>query len=69
MGLITSYYWENTGRTDDPDPATGLTSRQKYIIRTTWKKLTEAQNNLQTGMTIFLKQEIFQNLHYDIKLT
>lgn len=34
MGLI--YSWLGYGKTDDPDPTTGLTSRDKYLIKSTW---------------------------------
>lgn len=43
MGVAVSYILpSNTGRTDDPDPVTGLTSRDKYLVKTTWAKLMKS---------------------------
>lgn len=43
MGVAVSYILPaNTGRTDDPDPVTGLTSRDKYLVKTTWAKLMKS---------------------------
>lgn len=55
MGLITSFFrtHPNTGRTDDPDPDTGLTSRDRYLISSTWK--TVMKDPLQSGMALFLR--------------
>lgn len=36
MGILYSYVL-GYGRTDDPNPITGLTSRDIYLIRSTWK--------------------------------
>lgn len=37
MGSLWSLLgFENKGRTDDPDPVTGLTSRDKYYLRKSW---------------------------------
>lgn len=36
MGIIASYYYYYTTRTDDPDPTTKLTSRQKYLVQSSW---------------------------------
>ncbi|XP_030754339.1 globin isoform X2 [Sitophilus oryzae] len=57
MGTIVSYISPaNTGRTDDPDPATGLTSRDKYLVRTSWARIMK--NSTDSGvalLTLFLK--------------
>ncbi|XP_060521326.1 globin-2 A chain-like isoform X1 [Cylas formicarius] len=52
MGLITSLIWRNNGRTDDPDPDTGLTSRDRYLLKSTWQKLSK--DSAATGIQIFL---------------
>ncbi|KAL1494038.1 hypothetical protein ABEB36_009704 [Hypothenemus hampei] len=54
MGNIISYLWGYSGRNDDPDPDTNLTTRDKIILKTTWKKLTNGKANLQIGMALFL---------------
>ncbi|KAJ8963171.1 hypothetical protein NQ318_018636 [Aromia moschata] len=43
MGILQSLYsyfgYGTPGRTDDPDPVTGLTSRDKYLIANSWAKV------------------------------
>lgn len=40
MGIVVSYIFPaNNGRTDDPDPVTGLTSREKFLVKSTWAKV------------------------------
>lgn len=37
MGMLWSLLgYTNKGRTDDADPVTGLTSRDKYHLKKTW---------------------------------
>lgn len=36
MGMLYSLLGYN-GRTDDPDPVTGLTSRDKHLLKSTWE--------------------------------
>ncbi|XP_050299036.1 globin-2B isoform X3 [Anthonomus grandis grandis] len=54
MGVILSFFWHDTGRTDDPDRTTGLTSRDRHLLKTTWKTLSNGEENLKTGMAIFM---------------
>ncbi|CAG9858122.1 unnamed protein product [Phyllotreta striolata] len=43
MGGVWSWRGSNrTGRTDDPDPTTGLTSRDRYLIKSTWANIMES---------------------------
>ncbi|XP_066247826.1 globin isoform X1 [Euwallacea similis] len=43
MGTVVSYILPgNTGRTDDPDKLTGLTSRDKYLVKSSWAKIMKA---------------------------
>lgn len=52
MGIIYSYLMGN-GRTDDPDKTTGLTSRDRYLVRITWK---EARSNpVQLGVDLLVE--------------
>ncbi|KAF7282706.1 hypothetical protein GWI33_002171 [Rhynchophorus ferrugineus] len=53
MGVYVSQLW-GTGRTDDADPVTGLTSRDKYLITKTWARLSNGDAAVQTGVAIFL---------------
>ncbi|KFM74592.1 Globin, partial [Stegodyphus mimosarum] len=47
-----SWFWTSAGY-DTPDPATGLTPRQKDIVRNTWKSIrADTRNN---GIKLFLK--------------
>ncbi|XP_030754337.1 non-symbiotic hemoglobin 1 isoform X1 [Sitophilus oryzae] len=54
MGIVASNFWD-TGRTDDADPVTGLTSRDVYLITKTWKTLSDGDATVKTGMEMFLK--------------
>lgn len=49
MGIIYSYLFGH-GRTDDPDATTGLTSREKYLVRTTWKEAVSDPIKLGVGL-------------------
>lgn len=51
MGLIYSYLL-GYGRTDDPDPTTGLTSRDKYLLRNTWKEAKVDPVKLGVGLLV-----------------
>lgn len=55
MGIITSYIGSYLERDDDPDPKTGLTSRDSFVLKTTWKQLTKGGGTLEIGMAIFIK--------------
>lgn len=60
MGIIYSYFF-GYGRTDDPDATTGLTSRDKYLIRTTWK---EARTDpIQLGVDLLVEYVIPSTSH------
>ncbi|XP_076273075.1 globin 1 isoform X2 [Rhynchophorus ferrugineus] len=52
MGTVVSYITTNTGRTDDPDPTTGLTSRDKYLVRTSWARIMK--NATDSGVALLL---------------
>lgn len=41
------------GRTDDPDPGTGLTSRERYLIKTTWDVVMK--DGTKHGISLFLR--------------
>lgn len=58
MGLITSFFrlGSNTGKTDDPDPNTGLTSRERYQIQSTWRNVMADPTG--NGMKLFLRYDI-----------
>ncbi|XP_019758972.1 uncharacterized protein LOC109536931 [Dendroctonus ponderosae] len=53
MGIITSYFGRELERDDDPDPKTGLTSRDISVLKTTWKRITERGGTLEIGIAIF----------------
>ncbi|KAL1494036.1 hypothetical protein ABEB36_009703 [Hypothenemus hampei] len=58
MGSVASYILpQNTGKTDDPDPVTKLTSRDKYLVRSTWSKAmkTPADNGVLL-LTMFFEK-------------
>lgn len=47
MGTVLSYILPaNTGRTDDPDPVTGLTSRERYLVQSSWAKVMKDPTNM-----------------------
>ncbi|CAG9767109.1 unnamed protein product [Ceutorhynchus assimilis] len=51
MGTIVSYILPtNTGRTDDPNPVTTLTSRDRYLVKTSWAKLMK--NPTDSGVAL-----------------
>lgn len=51
MGAVVSYVTPgNTGRSDDPDPVTGLTSKDKYLVRTSWAKIMK--NPADSGVAL-----------------
>ncbi|XP_056639327.1 globin-like [Diorhabda carinulata] len=52
MGIIWSLFGYDTGRIDDPDPTTGLTSREKFHIRTSWAKIMK--NPTESGVALLL---------------
>ncbi|XP_060522783.1 globin-like isoform X2 [Cylas formicarius] len=52
MGTVVSFISQNTGRTDDPDPVTGLTTRDKYLVKTSWAKL--AKTPTDSGVALLL---------------
>ena len=54
MGAIYSFLWKNSDRKDDPDPVTGLTTQDKNILKSTWKKISNGHASVKTGMEIFL---------------
>lgn len=51
MGLIFSYILGH-GRADDPDEVTGLTSRDKYLLRTTWNEARSDPVQLGVGLLV-----------------
>ncbi|XP_050299042.1 cytoglobin-1 isoform X4 [Anthonomus grandis grandis] len=56
MGHIVSAF-TGTGRTDDPDPVTGLTSRDRYYVTSSWARLMK--NPTDSGvalLTLFFKK-------------
>ncbi|CAG9858121.1 unnamed protein product [Phyllotreta striolata] len=53
MGALLSYGLIDRGKTDDPDPVTGLTSRDKYLINTTWRIVMD--DPTRNGVSFFLK--------------
>lgn len=55
MGTVISYISKDIGRNDDPDPTTGLTSRDRYVLKATWKRITREQAGLNTGISLFIK--------------
>lgn len=51
MGIVVSYVLPgSTGRTDDPDPVTGLTSRDKYLVKTSWAKIMKNPTDNGTAL-------------------
>ncbi|XP_060522147.1 uncharacterized protein LOC132699447 isoform X2 [Cylas formicarius] len=52
MGAVGSLLWETDVRSDDPDPVTGLTSKDRRFISSTWNKLN--QNSAESGIAIFM---------------
>ncbi|ENN77703.1 cytoglobin-1 [Dendroctonus ponderosae] len=51
MGTVLSYITPaNSGRSDDPDPVTGLTSKEKYLVRTSWAKIMK--NPADSGVAL-----------------
>lgn len=63
MGIITSYFSGETGRTDDPDPETGLTSRDRYLIKCTWNLVMKDA----TGSGVKLFMRFVKNISRDVK--
>ncbi|KAJ8924507.1 hypothetical protein NQ315_007305 [Exocentrus adspersus] len=58
MGAIWSWLgYGDQGRTDDPNPVTGLTSRDCYLIKTSWGKVR--QKPTENGIALF--QLFFKN--------
>ncbi|CAH1108627.1 unnamed protein product [Psylliodes chrysocephalus] len=53
MGGKVSSFYVDKGRTDDPDPITGLTTRDKYLIDTTWNTVMEDATG--NGVTFFMR--------------
>nr|XP_023030514.1 neuroglobin-like [Leptinotarsa decemlineata] len=54
MGLIMSLLgYRNTGRTDDPDPQLGLTSRDKYLLKNSWE--TVMKDSTGNGVKFFMR--------------
>ncbi|XP_018568473.1 globin isoform X1 [Anoplophora glabripennis] len=65
MGVLWSYLGYGTqGRTDDPDPVTGLTSRDRYLIKSSWAG--PRQKPTESGVALFL---LFFKHHPEYKLT
>ena len=48
--MATSIVPGSTGKTDDADPVTGLTSRDKYLVKTSWARLME--NPTDSGVAL-----------------
>ncbi|XP_060521333.1 globin-like isoform X2 [Cylas formicarius] len=52
MGIVYGYFFPDTGRTDDPDAVTGLTSRDKYLVKTSWANVMK--NPTANGCALLL---------------
>lgn len=55
MGVVWSYFFpdDDASRTDNPDPGTGLTSRDRYLIKTTWELVMK--NGTKHGIDLFMR--------------
>ncbi|CAH1183080.1 unnamed protein product [Phaedon cochleariae] len=54
----------DTGRTDDPDTHTGLTSRDKYLIRTSWEIVMKDPTG--NGIKLFIRLFEIQPKHQQV---
>ncbi|CAH1285482.1 unnamed protein product [Diabrotica balteata] len=55
MGIIWSAFGvTNTGRTDDADSTTGLTSRDKYLIKTSWAGVMKSPTDNGVALLLLL---------------
>lgn len=53
MGSVWSLFgYGNHGRTDDPDPVTGLTSRDRYHVKTSWAGVMK--NPTENGVALLI---------------
>lgn len=43
----------DTGKTNDPDPTTGLTSRDRYLIRSSWELVMADATG--SGVKLFMR--------------
>nr|XP_023030515.1 extracellular globin-E1-like isoform X1 [Leptinotarsa decemlineata] len=51
MGFVWSALgFKNTGRTDDPDPVTGLTSRDRYLVKSSYEAVRK--NPVESGVSL-----------------
>lgn len=65
MGIFWSVlgYISDPGKTDDPDPSSGLTSRDKHLITKSWELvMKDATGN---GIKLFLRLVIYSNYFID----
>ncbi|RZC38668.1 Globin domain containing protein [Asbolus verrucosus] len=54
MGIITSSYYYYSTRTDDPDETTGLTSRQRYLVQSSWAPMKKDLTGNGVKLLLFL---------------
>ncbi|XP_049819885.1 globin isoform X1 [Aethina tumida] len=64
MGVVVSMFGGNTGRTDDPDPVTGLTSRDRYLVTSSWAEVRKDP----TGNGVALLMLFFEKYPDYVKL-
>ncbi|CAH0564398.1 unnamed protein product [Brassicogethes aeneus] len=64
MGAVVSLFDGNTGRTDDPDSTTGLTSRDKFLVTSSWAEVRKepTENGVKLLMMLFEKNPKYLQL-------
>ncbi|KAJ3645412.1 hypothetical protein Zmor_023072 [Zophobas morio] len=68
MGIITSTFSYYMSRTDDPDPITTLTSRDKYVVQTSWAPVKkDLTGNGVALLLLFFDKFPEEKLHFPFK--
>jgi len=68
MGIITSFLSGSHGRTDDPDSVTGLTSRDKYLLQSSWDPIRkDLTSNGVTLLVLFFEKYPEEQQHFPFR--